>query len=112
MERTMSALSFSGNGVKVSTGPAVVFQAGVGFDAAGAVVTTTSLPNPAFAVNGKIVSAAGALYVVDKASAATPLSYVGGGQVDKNGAVVTVDVASATAPLSSISGVNADASGA
>jgi len=105
--------TFVGDALKVSTNAVVVQQAGVGYDAAGAVVTRTSLPSPLYYVNGIPMDSLGAVFIVDKAVVVAPLQQANGGiQYDSSGALVTVDVSLATPPLSATAMLTFDAAGA
>jgi hypothetical protein len=105
-----SGAVFVGTGLKVSAGAVVVSNAGVGHDAAGAVVTTASAPT--FVVSGVPCIATGGVAIIAKASAVAPLNQQNAMQFDANGRLVTVDVGIATAPLVSAAGLNFDATGA
>jgi hypothetical protein len=105
-----AGLSYEFGAIKLSTNAVAFADGGVGFDAAGALVTTAAAPT--FGVNGNPATALGPVSVIAKASAVSPLNQQNGLTYDANGRLVVVDWLLATTPFSSANGMTFDSSGA
>jgi len=105
-----AGLLFENGAVSMSTDAVVSVYAGLGIDANGKLVTTSS--NPLWNPNGTSTISTGAVSIVSYGSHTAPIQASNGLNWDALGRLITVSVGSAVAPLQASGGLTFDANGA